>query len=64
MANAHLKLDPHHITESCWWYEQYDGINVVVEHRSDDGAQYFHTAQYLIPWNQVRAALSRKDLDV
>jgi hypothetical protein len=64
MGNSALKLDPHNITESCWWYEEEKGINVVVEHRSKDGATCYHTAQYLIPWDQVRAALSRKDLSV
>ena len=62
MGNSALKLEPHDITENCWWYEEEKGINVVVEHRSKDGATYYHTAQYMIPWSQVRSALSRKDL--
>ena len=64
MGNEALKLEPHNITKYCWWYEQDDGINVVVEHRSADGEKYFHTAQYLIPWSRVRDALRRKDLTV
>jgi hypothetical protein len=62
MANQHLKLDPHNITERCWWYEQDEGINIVVEHTTSDGNRWLHTEQYLIPWNEVRAALSRKEL--
>lgn len=61
MANKHLKPEPHIITSRCWWYEQDDGISVVVEHIDDDD-MYSHTENYLVPWEDIRTALSRKDL--
>ena len=61
MANKHLNRKPHKITDHCWWYEQQKGIEVVVEHTDDDDL-YSHTAIYLIPWKDIRAALGRKDL--
>jgi len=63
-AKTHLQLTPHDISPECWWYEMDKGIEIIVEHRSKDGSQYFHTAHYVIPWPTVRAALSRKNADL
>lgn len=61
MANEHLSLKHHYIADGCWWYEQEKGIDVVVEH-TDDADRYHHTETYLISWEDIRAALGRKDL--
>ena len=61
MPNKHLKLEPHKITDRCWWYEQSGGIKIYVEN-TDDEDKYSHTEEYLIPWKHIRAALKRKDL--
>lgn len=61
MANHHLRLDPHAINEWAWWYEQDNGINVVVEYRDNEG-NYLRTTQFVIPWGQIRDAVKRKDL--
>ena len=62
MANKHLKGEPHKITDRCWWYEQKDGMSLVVEHTHLTTGTRMHTATYLIPWKDIRAALRRKDL--
>ena len=59
MANEHLSRKPYMITDRCWWYEQDEGIDLVVEHTDDDRV-YSHTETYLIPWKDIRAALGRK----
>ena len=60
MSKKHLKRDPHdarvtHGNAQAWWYEENFGICVVVEPRDD------RTAQIVIPWRSIRAALARKD---
>ena len=61
MANEHLRLKHHHIVDGCWWWEQNDGIRIIVHHTGDDNL-YSHVEDYLIPWRDIRAALKRKDL--
>ena len=53
MANKDLKLKPHHIhgDPDAWWYEEPNGICVVVE-----GAGQHH-----IRWDYLKAALARKE---
>jgi hypothetical protein len=60
MANKHLKCEAHTLDDRSWWYEEQQGIHVVQEYRNraDD---YVATVMTLIPWNDVRSALKRKD---
>ena len=59
MANKDLKLTPHDIDEDTWWYEDNKGIDLHVEIVCPSG-QRDHKV-LLIPWDQIRAALKRKD---
>ena len=62
MATKHQWLEPHNVnkTSNIWWYEENDGINLIVESHSGDG-KYIKTDSYTIPWDVIRAALTRKD---
>lgn len=60
MANKHLSIKPKKIKVlgiaiDAWRYEEPEGIAVVI----DTGKI---TAQALIPWSTIRAALRRKDI--
>ena len=63
MSNKHLLWYPKHIHRSrctvsaskAWWYEENGGITLVCE--VDD-----QSAQFTIPWRQLRASLERKDM--
>ena len=55
MAKKHLRLKPHDISDDVWWYEETEGMNIVV--RFGDG----RTQSQTIPWRAIRAALNRKD---
>lgn len=56
MSNKDLKCEPHAIrgTETAWWYEEEEGVCVVVELAQG-------TRQITIPWASLRGALKRKD---
>ena len=61
MGNQHLSLKPHRVgDDGCWWYEEPEGITVVVEHRTKQGI-FCKTKQYKIRWSAIRHALARKD---
>ena len=55
-----LKQTPHKVTEDFWWYEEGQGISVVVVFRSPDG-EVLDSKVRNIPWRSIRAALKRKD---
>lgn len=55
MSARHLKLEPHHIDEHRWWYEDVHGISVLCDDPID------RTTIVDIPWTEIRAALNRKD---
>lgn len=57
MSNGNLKLEPHHIDENHWWYEEADGITVLC----DKIAAQSGTTMTFISWKAIRAALKRKD---
>jgi len=56
MSDNHLQLSPHPIrgTKTAWWYEEENGLCIVVEPAQD-------TKQITIPWASLRGALRRKD---
>ena len=58
MSKSDLKLTPHRPAgrDDVWWYEENDGIYVVMEGK--DGAIANTTK---IKWSSLRAALARKD---
>ena len=60
MSDKHLKPESHRVNNRCWWYEEEEGISIVVEH-TDEKDKYNHTELYLIPWKDIRASLKRKD---
>lgn len=61
MADKHLKRYPHHPHKGqpAWWYEEPDGIAVVVTRNAID--ERFNMAEIKIPWVLIRRALARKD---
>lgn len=59
MANKHLHLEPHHVDQDFWWYEENKGITVVMQLPTKDGG-WAQTVRR-IPWADIRAALKRKD---
>jgi len=61
MADKHLLGDAKKFkgTDSAWWYEMKDGIDVVVQCHDQYG-MYVQTKNLLIPWKQIRAAVERK----
>jgi hypothetical protein len=60
VSAKHLTRDPQHRRghDDWWWYEQADGICVVVEPKPFPHAQ---TRSVTIPWARIRSALKRKD---
>jgi hypothetical protein len=55
-----MKNSPTNIDQFNWFYDEPDGLSLIHEARTKDGA-YIKTDQVLIPWALVRAALARKD---
>ena len=55
------QLGPHEIGTNgfSWWYEVPEGIEIIVENRTRDGAFCYMTTSHLIPWSEIRAALRR-----
>ena len=62
MANKDLKHIPHDISENAWWYEESQGINVIVmpEALPPEGSA-LKGAHIRISWRVLRNALRRKD---
>lgn len=56
MSDNHLKLESHKVrnTKDAWWYEQPNGICVVVPFG-------LITKLVEIPWSSIRSALARKE---
>jgi hypothetical protein len=62
MADKHLSLKPKQISDDAWWYETSKGVEVVVQIPARIGEdKAIFGGIYVIPWKQIRAALSRKD---
>ena len=63
MAKDDLKRDPHHPgkRDDVWWYEENDGIHIVMEASKHhyEGHEVANTCK--ITWASLRAALRRKD---
>jgi hypothetical protein len=61
--NSDLLTRPHILNESMSWFELPKGILIVIRSHNytDPGYVYVHEA--LIPWEEIRAALKRKDKD-
>jgi len=61
MGSTHLSGKPKIIkgNPNAWWYEEKKGIEILHEIVTRDG--YIRTDHLVIPWNQIRAALQRKD---
>lgn len=61
MAKEHLSLKPHHPTKrgDVWWYEDNDGIFILMENPSKKTHGVVNTCK--IKWSSLRAALARKD---
>lgn len=66
MAKEHLKRTPHHPEkrDDVWWYEENDGIYVVMEpnRHSYEGNEVANICK--IKWSSLRAALARKDKEL
>lgn len=61
MANKHLRRSPHNrIDGLAWWYEESDGIAVLIDIRSPVPAGG-GAVKTVISWAALRAALKRKD---
>jgi hypothetical protein len=61
VSEKHLQIDPHNIRgrKDAWWYEEPQGICVVVEPVRDEWGRY--VAQTVkIPWRSIESALKRK----
>ena len=56
MSRKHLQNKSHHFKgrDDAWWYEENNGIHVVVERK--EGTTIVH-----LPWRSIRSALKRKD---
>jgi hypothetical protein len=54
MSNKDLSRNPHPIDKNTWWYEDKQGISVVIEPPQE-------TKIVNISWRLLRAALKRKD---
>ena len=64
MAKEHLKRKAHHPQgrDDVWWYEENDGIYVVMEKAGDRPGYTGPVANTCkIKWSSLRAALARKD---
>ena len=61
MSEQHLSRNPHHPQKrgDVWWYEENDGIAVVMESPNANGGMVVNTCK--IKWSSLRAALARKD---
>lgn len=62
MTAKDLKRTPHHPAkrEDAWWYEENDGVYVVLE-ASRDTRKGDVANTVKIKWSSLRAALARKD---
>lgn len=63
MSKKDLKRTPHHPQkrEDVWWYEDNDGIYVVMEAAQHDTVKGGVANTCKITWASLRAALKRKD---
>ena len=55
MATEDLSMQPQHVTDRIWYYEEKEGICVVHEVSHGDVKQFY------IPWRLIRASVRRKD---
>ncbi len=61
ISTTHVRgesLDPQHISDTTWFYDDRRGLLVVHEFRGPRN-EYLRTDQFIIPWAKVRAALLR-----
>ena len=59
MADKHLKHEPVHINAHWWYYEDKDGLEIY--RTRDGGIDSVVPRKAVIPWENIRAALERKD---
>lgn len=61
MSEKNLKRTAHHPkgSDDTWWYEENDGIYIVMESDNANGGIVTNTCK--IKWASLRAALKRKD---
>ena len=58
MSEHHLHLKPHPIDQFAWWYEEPEGVCVVLEARKPNG-ELLSSEQRTITWRTLEAALKR-----
>ena len=63
MAKKDLKKTPHHPQkrDDVWWYEENDGIHIVMEASRNPPVGHLMPNTCKITWASLRAALKRKD---
>lgn len=52
-------LDPQHIDDETWFYEDRKGLLIVHEIRT--AGSYVRTDQFMIPWQKLTAAVRRHE---
>ena len=57
-----LNLNPQHISERLWYYEEKKGINLIIE-ICDESGRLIRTDNVVIPWNKIRKSLKRFDAE-
>jgi hypothetical protein len=61
MSAKHLRLKPQHIDDHAWWYEEVNGISVVIEVDAPWPQTGRSTKMVFISWARLRSALTRRD---
>lgn len=54
-----LSLKPQTVSDSCWYYEERKGIQIIYEIRDKNTDAYIRTDQILIPWRKIIASVKR-----
>lgn len=51
-----MKRNSTHLSDTCWYYEDANGLDIVIEYRDRDGS-YVRTDIHRIPWSKLRSML-------
>ena len=58
-VSPQFNINPQHISEHVWYYEERKGLCFFVEFHRD--GNYVCTDQFIVPWSKVSKSLARRN---